>query len=79
MSTQQQRATVKTSITMPKQMLETIQRLSARSGSSMSDVVRRAIYTKRLTYDTKRKGGKVLLKQPDNSVREVVFRSPHGK
>ena len=65
---------VKTSVTLPREMVDTLQRLSARTGSTMTDVVRRAIETERLIGETKRHGGKILLQQRDNSLREVIFR-----
>lgn len=74
MLTQHKHKLIKTSVTLPKEMVATLARLSARTGSSMTDVVRRAIQTKRLIDETQRRGGKVLLKQPDNSIRQVIFR-----
>jgi metal-responsive CopG/Arc/MetJ family transcriptional regulator len=65
---------IKTSVTLPREVLEKLQTMSSRSGSSVSDVVRRAIHTEHLLRDTRKRGGRVLIQNRDNSVREVVFR-----
>lgn len=65
---------VRTSVLLPQEMLNTLQRMSKRSGSTMADVVRRAIMTEKLVRQTTKTGGKVLIKDKDNSLREVIFR-----
>lgn len=48
--------------------------LAERKGKTMSEVLRDAIALERWFEDTTRAGSKVLVEQPDGSIREVVPR-----
>ncbi len=48
--------------------------LATRKGKTMSEVLRDSIALERWFDETRREGGKVLVEQPDGSIREVVPR-----
>lgn len=48
--------------------------LAERKGTTMSEVLRDAIALERWFDETRREGSKVLVEQPDGSIREVVPR-----
>ncbi len=48
--------------------------LAERKGTTMSEVLRDAIALERWFDETRRAGNKVLVEQPDGSIREVVPR-----
>lgn len=48
--------------------------LAERKGKSMSEVLRDAVALERWFDETRREGSKVLVEQPDGSIREVIPR-----
>jgi hypothetical protein len=65
---------IKTSLNLPEQSIETLKDLANRTGSSMAEVVRRAVATEKFLRDTTGEGSKILIKDKDNSIRELVLR-----
>jgi hypothetical protein len=68
-------AIVKTSVNLPEEAVEALRELSESSGSSMAEVLRRAITTEKYLQDTVAEGGKVLIQDPDRkTVKELLIR-----
>lgn len=65
---------VKTSMTLPEQSIETLRELSKATGTSMAEVVRRAVATEKFLRDTVSEGSKILIKDKDSSLRELILR-----
>ena len=65
---------IKTSINLPEDAIEAVREISRRTGSSMSDVIRQAISTEKYLQDTTSKGGKILIKESDNTLKELLIR-----
>lgn len=64
---------VKTSMTLPEQSIETLKELSKSNGISMAEVVRRAVATQKFLRDTMSDGSKILIKDKDSSLRELIL------
>lgn len=65
---------VKTSMTLPEQSIETLKEISKATGTSMAEVVRRAVATEKFLRDTVSEGSKILIRDKDSSLRELVLR-----
>lgn len=65
---------IKTSMNLPEESLEVLKDLAKRTGSSMAEVVRRSVATEKFLRDTASEGSKILIKDKDNSLRELVLR-----
>jgi predicted DNA-binding protein len=67
-------AAIKTSVTLPEESLEALRQISARRGSSMAEVLRKAIATEKFLEDTVAEGGKVLIEDRDKRIRQLLIR-----
>ncbi len=65
---------VKTSMSLPQQSMDTLRELAQKTGTNMAEVVRRAIATEKFLRDTAAEGSKILIKDRDNSFRELILR-----
>ena len=64
---------IKTSMNLPEQSIETVRELAAKTGSSMAEVIRRAIETQKFLRETADQGSKILIKDKDDSMRELIL------
>ena len=64
----------KTSVNLPQASVDALKALAERTGSSMAEVLRRAISTEKFLNDTVEKGGKVLIQDDDGKQRELLIR-----
>jgi hypothetical protein len=64
---------IKTSMNLPEQSIETLRDLAQRTGSSMAEVVRRAVATEKFLRDATGEGSKILIKDKDSSIRELIL------
>ena len=55
--------TVKTSVNLSEDAIDTVREIAKRTGSSMGDVIRQAIATEKYLQETTSKGGKILIKE----------------
>ncbi len=67
-------AQVKTSLNLPEQSIDTLKELAEATGVSMAEVVRRSVETEKFLRDSVQEGSKILIKDKDNSLRELIFR-----
>ena len=67
-------ATIKTSVNLTSDAVDDLKEMAARTGSSMAEVLRRAISNEKFFQDTVVQGGKVLIQDKDRSVKEVLIR-----
>lgn len=66
---------VKTSMNLPEESIETLRELAQKTGSSMAEVVRRAVATEKFLRDTAAEGSKILIKDKDSDMlRELLIR-----
>lgn len=64
---------IKTSMNLSEQSIDTVRDLASKTGRSMAEVVRRAVATEKFLRDTIGDGSKILIKDKDNSLRELVL------
>ncbi len=66
---------VKTSMTLPQKSLDTLRKMAEEAGSSMAEVVRKAVATEEFLRENSARGNKILIKDRDSDVlRELVLR-----
>lgn len=66
---------VRTSMNLPQQSIDTLRELAAETGSSMAEVVRRAVATEKFLRTTFAEGSKILIKDKNSdSLRELLIR-----
>lgn len=60
---------------LPQQSIDTLRELAAETGSSMAEVVRRAVATEKFLRTTFAEGSKILIKDKNSdSLRELLIR-----
>jgi hypothetical protein len=64
---------IKTSMNLPAQSLETLRELAKQTNTSMAEVVRKAIEIEKFLRDASGEGSKILIKDKDSSIRELVL------
>jgi len=66
---------VRTSMNLPQQSIDTLRELAAETGSSMAEVVRRAVAMEKFLRTTFAEGSKILIKDKNSdSLRELLIR-----
>ena len=66
---------IRTSMNLPEESIATLRKLAGDTGSSMAEVVRRAVETERFLRDTSAGGSKILIKDKgSDSLRELLIR-----
>lgn len=66
---------VRTSMNLPQQSIDTLRELAAETGSSMAEVVRRAVATEKFLRTTFAEGSTILIKDKNSgSLRELLIR-----
>lgn len=64
---------VKVSFNLPVDELESMRTLAKRRGHTVTDTFRRAIALEQLVDDAAREGAKLLIQDPDGTIREIVL------
>lgn len=64
----------KTSVNLPEVTLTALEALAKKRGKSMSQVIRDAIATETFLQETADNGGKVLIKDKDETLRQLLVR-----
>ena len=64
----------KVSIDLPSDTLDAIRRIAEHRNLTMTDAIRRAVATESYIEDQINNGGTILVKKPDGTYKEVVFR-----
>lgn len=62
----------RTSFTLGPDAEATVRELAARWGVSMGEVIRRALGTEKFLTDKQAAGAKILIQEPDKSMKEIV-------
>ncbi len=63
----------RTSFNLSPEAEEAVRELARRRGVSMGEVIRRALSTEKFLADRQAEGAKVLIRERDGSLREVVM------
>ncbi len=64
----------KLTINLSGPIYETLQKLAAQQGVSVTEALRKAIGTEEFLRQQKNDGGKVLIQDADKNLKEVLFR-----
>lgn len=67
-------APVRLSVNLTAEFAAALKEMAIESGTSISDVVRKAIATERFLQREQKKGSEILLETKDGSIRQVVLR-----
>jgi hypothetical protein len=71
---QRERDLQKVSINLPSDTLDAIRKIAEYRNLTMTDAICRAIATESYIEDQTNNGGTILVKKPDGTYKEVVFR-----
>ncbi|MCT2279890.1 ribbon-helix-helix protein, CopG family [Micromonospora chalcea] len=64
---------VRLSINLSAEAAEAIRAITARRGITITEAIRRAISTHKYVDDAAERGAKILVEEPDSTVRELIF------
>jgi hypothetical protein len=67
-------ALVKTTLNMPADEFAALKALALTRHATVSDVVRRAVVLETLLHDALKNGGKILLEEPDQPIKQLIIR-----
>lgn len=68
------RKVFKTSVSLPEDSLNSLKEISQKTGTSMAEVLRKAIATEKFLQDTVAEGGKVLIQDKDKTLKQLLVR-----
>jgi hypothetical protein len=66
--------TVKRTFNLPVDSVTAIKELANERCTSVTDIIRRAIWIEKFLHDEMKQGGRVFVEFPDNTKKEVVLR-----
>ena len=64
----------KVSINLPSDTLDAVSKIAEHRNLTMTDAICRAVATESYVEDEMKNGGTILVKKPDGTYKEVVFR-----
>jgi hypothetical protein len=67
-------ALVRTSLALPKDDYATLKQLAAARHATIADIIRRAIVLEKLVDDALRNGGKILVDEPNQPIKQLIIR-----
>ncbi len=65
---------VRTTVNLSPEAVEAVRQMAKERGTTVADVIRRAIWIEKYLHETLKAGGKVLLEDSEHGVRELVIR-----
>ncbi|HEV8660055.1 MAG TPA: ribbon-helix-helix protein, CopG family [Thermoanaerobaculia bacterium] len=65
---------VRTTVNLTPEAVEAVREMARERGTTVADVIRRAIWIEKYLHETLKAGGKVLLEDAAHGVRELVIR-----
>jgi metal-responsive CopG/Arc/MetJ family transcriptional regulator len=74
MTTKEKCQTKRVSVSLPLDTIKKLDEIASRHGITMTDAIRRAIYTEAYIENEIQQDNKILIQKSDNTLREVVFR-----
>jgi predicted DNA-binding protein len=64
----------KTSVSLPEETLNSLKEIAQKTGTSMAEVLRKAIATEKFLQDTVADGGKILIEDKDKTQKQLLVR-----
>ena len=74
MAEQVEAGRVKLTVNLPEREMAVLRRIADRRDITLTDAVRRAIAMEQFIEEVERQGGKLLVEQPDRTIRQLVLR-----
>lgn len=65
---------VKVSVNLSPDDVETLKEISGKRGITMTEALRRAIALEKFVYNATQRGEKLLIEEPDKTVRQLIIR-----
>ena len=65
---------VKVTVNLSEEDVEALKEIAARRGITLTESIRRAIAMERFVDEAQVSGAKILIEEPDKSVRQLVIR-----
>jgi len=65
---------VKTTVNLTPDAINALRELATARGTSVAEVIRRAIWIEKYLHDAVKSGGKILVQDPDKTMKELVLR-----
>ncbi len=69
----------KVTVNLPDETVEAIKSIAEKRGTTVTEALRQVIEGQRFLQDEMENGNKLLIQNPDQSVRQVVFNTPPKK
>jgi len=69
----------KVTVNLPDETVEAIKSIAEKRGTTVTEALRQVIEGQRFLQDEMESGNKLLIQNPDQSVRQVVFNTPPKK
>ena len=66
----------KVTVNLPDETVEAIKSIAEKRGTTVTEALRQVIEGQRFLQDEMESGNKLLIQNPDQSVRQVVFNTP---
>jgi hypothetical protein len=74
MAEDRDRDVVRLSVNLTPDVANTLRELAAARGTSITDALRRAIGTEKFLQDAANRNAKILVEEPDKTVKQIVLR-----
>jgi predicted transcriptional regulator len=69
----------KVTVNLPDETVDAIKDIAEKRGTTVTEALRQVIEGQRFLQDEMENGNKLLIQNPDQSVRQVVFNTPPRK
>jgi hypothetical protein len=66
--------TVKLSVNLSEEVVNALRNLATTQGTTMTEVLRKAISTEKVLQDASSRNAKILIEEPDNTVKQLLLR-----
>ena len=66
--------TVKLSVNLSEEVVDALRNLASTQGTTMTEVLRKAISTEKFLQDASSRNAKILIEKSDNTVKQLVLR-----
>ena len=70
---------IKVTVNLPDDTVEGLRKIAAEKGITLTEAMRQVIESQRFLHQEMRKGSKVLLEKPDQTLRQVIFHTPESE
>jgi hypothetical protein len=65
---------IETCMSLPEESVQIVRDMAQKANTSMAEIVRRAIWTDKFLRDAVDEGSLILIKDKDNSMRQLLLR-----